>query len=132
MTSLLTEELLKPFLSLQIQYLYSYKEKFLLFAHTRIYTLLLFPLRFVCSLLISYFTLRITLPSSFVADMGDEKSQHPSPGDLAESIRRGPLPTPVLSNQIPNGGLTAWLQALGSFFMIMNSWYKSYSLYHLS
>jgi len=26
------------------------------------------------------------------------------------------------SNAPPNGGLTAWLQVVGSFFLMMNSW----------
>lgn len=30
---------------------------------------------------------------------------------------------PVGASGIPNGGLVAWLQALGSFFLWFNSWY---------
>lgn len=29
---------------------------------------------------------------------------------------------------IPNGGLTAWLQVLGAFFLFFNTWYVSVSL----
>jgi hypothetical protein len=36
-------------------------------------------------------------------------------------------PQPVVSNnqinEIPNGGLKAWLQVLGSFFLFFNSWF---------
>jgi hypothetical protein len=31
-------------------------------------------------------------------------------------------PTPERSNEIPNGGFKAWIQVLGSFFLIFNSW----------
>lgn len=32
-----------------------------------------------------------------------------------------PTPTSV-NNEIPNGGLTAWLQVVGSFFLFLNCW----------
>ncbi len=33
-----------------------------------------------------------------------------------------PTPTPAPVSPIPNGGLTAWLQVLGSFMLFFNSW----------
>ncbi|KAH8807154.1 MFS monocarboxylate transporter-like protein [Xylogone sp. PMI_703] len=47
----------------------------------------------------------------------EKRQQNSSENSLASAIS-----TPASSNQIPNGGLTAWLQVLGSFIMIMNSW----------
>jgi hypothetical protein len=33
-----------------------------------------------------------------------------------------PAPAPPAQSPIPNGGLTAWLQVLGAFFLFFNSW----------
>jgi hypothetical protein len=49
-----------------------------------------------------------------------------SPTDSVEEERNDEIESiaaPASNNKIPNGGLVAWLQVLGSFFMFMNSWY---------
>lgn len=62
-------------------------------------------------------------------ELGDEKKVESNgtangsvqgPGnDIEASAPARPTPPP---NAVPNGGLTAWLQVLGSFFLMMNSW----------
>lgn len=57
---------------------------------------------------------------------GDNNSQagtlHPDSRDGQEAT---PKSQPNPSDEIPNGGLTAWLQVLGSFMTFLNTWYAS-------
>lgn len=66
-----------------------------------------------------------TQSSDVGSELGQEKML-PSPSDTspergsldtAKEASASPAPDPV-----PNGGLTAWLQVLGSFFLFFNSW----------
>lgn len=40
----------------------------------------------------------------------------------SEEAAVGTKPVPSLKDAIPNGGFTAWLQVVGSFFLIFNTW----------
>ena len=63
--------------------------------------------------------------SDVESELGQEKIL-PSPSNT--SPERVPLDTPKEASAssppdpVPNGGLTAWLQVLGSFFLFFNSW----------
>jgi len=71
------------------------------------------------------------------SEMDEEKkvaASEPSLEDDGEdepSIRSGdpPPPLPQEKPDIPNGGLTAWLQVLGSFVLFLNSWYCCHVLH---
>jgi hypothetical protein len=45
-----------------------------------------------------------------------------APASDAEEASPKPPPSKQ-SNEIPNGGLKAWLQVLGSFLLFLNTWY---------
>lgn len=54
---------------------------------------------------------------SRVAYQGGAEEDHP----LEPAVSKQPSVNNVTS--IPNGGVTAWLQVLGAFFLFFNSWY---------
>lgn len=56
----------------------------------------------------------------------DESEQAGAPLEPSKS-------RPSINNAaaIPNGGLTAWLQVVGAFFLFFNSWYVSELTLHL-
>jgi len=67
--------------------------------------------------------------------MGDEKIEPRGGGDDEGSVDTvvgndavSPPTAPFANTEIPNGGLTAWLQVLGSFFLFFNSWYLPVSV----
>jgi hypothetical protein len=43
-------------------------------------------------------------------------------GSVNDIEAPAPAPPTPAGNAVPNGGLTAWLQVVGSFFLMMNSW----------
>ena len=59
-------------------------------------------------------------------DSSGEKSHagtlRPNSRDEQETT---PKSQPNPSDEIPNGGLKAWLQVLGSFMVFLNTWYPS-------
>lgn len=51
-----------------------------------------------------------------------EDSSGPEPSEGTET----PIPTPVPDHDdVPDGGLVAWLQVAGAFILFFNSWYES-------
>ena len=56
-------------------------------------------------------------------DNGTNGAAKGSGNDL-EAPAPAPAPAPPMpaANAVPNGGLTAWLQVVGSFFLMMNCW----------
>ena len=63
--------------------------------------------------------------SDVESELGQEKMQ-PSPLDTSperaslDAAKEASTSSPP--DPVPNGGLTAWLQVLGSFFLFFNSW----------
>jgi len=61
-----------------------------------------------------------------VATLNDEEKKDLGNGIVDGSVNDIEAPAPAsptpASNAVPNGGLTAWLQVVGSFFLMMNSW----------
>ena len=72
----------------------------------------------------------LAIENSFMADMdpnrnGDagsnleDQKNYTSPDKASEDdVKEEPFPV----DTIPNGGVTAWLQVFGSFFLMFNSW----------
>jgi hypothetical protein len=58
-----------------------------------------------------------------------------APSTGSENIVAAPLPEPVVSSVPPDGGINAWLQVAGSFFLFFNTWYADlyveYTSYNL-
>jgi len=52
-----------------------------------------------------------------------EKDQHVTEGDNELEPVKSKQPSVNHVASIPNGGLMAWLQVLGAFFLFFNSWY---------
>lgn len=48
-----------------------------------------------------------------------EASGQVTPVEKPEQAQAQPAP----ANEPPNGGVTAWLQVLGSFILFLNTWY---------
>jgi hypothetical protein len=59
-----------------------------------------------------------------VANQAQEKDGHvtETDGEVLEPIQSR-HPSVKDASKIPNGGLWAWLQVLGGFFLLFNSWY---------
>lgn len=49
--------------------------------------------------------------------------------DSRDEREATPKSQPNYSDEIPNGGLNAWLQVLGSFMTFLNTWYASLSFF---
>lgn len=53
----------------------------------------------------------------------DLEAKEANPTAVREPEEAPPAPAkPNPAGEIPNGGLTAWLQVLGSFLLFLNSW----------
>lgn len=63
---------------------------------------------------------------SSVSRSDDGGAEAAQPGPLPEGKKSDALPTANDIGSIPNGGLVAWLQVLGSFVLFVNSWYVYY------
>jgi hypothetical protein len=59
-----------------------------------------------------------------------EKQKHVTEGDEALEPVVSKHPSVRDASSIPNGGLWAWLQVLGGFFLLFNSWYVLSSIVH--
>ena len=58
-----------------------------------------------------------------VANQDQEKGEHVTDEDEALEPVVSRHPSVRDASSIPNGGLWAWLQVLGGFFLLFNSWY---------
>jgi len=63
-------------------------------------------------------------------DIDDVTHEKPLDGGAVERQMTAKSANPSVNNvnAIPNGGLVAWLQVLGAFFLFFNSWVCSLSL----
>jgi hypothetical protein len=62
---------------------------------------------------------------SHTATMGNEEDSLSRKSESGEDgyVENIPASAPDFNKDIPNGGLTAWLQVLGSFFLFFNTWF---------
>jgi hypothetical protein len=54
--------------------------------------------------------------------MEDKSSQEIQPGNIDEPRQKASVSD---TSSIPNGGLKAWLQVAGTFFVFFNTWYET-------
>lgn len=62
----------------------------------------------------------MSLPLNDPHNMAEKGSLEGS-GEITPVEKPEPQP-PVPSNEPPNGGVKAWLQVAGSFFLFLNTW----------
>lgn len=74
---------------------------------------------------ISSSTSGVSGPNAAADQMHDDHHVTEKAGAVLEPVQSR-HPSVRDASSIPNGGLWAWLQVLGSFFLLFNSWYVSH------